>query len=325
MLPGATVPGSAPPKVATLPATLVDVQVSRKYLRQFVDSAVDSDDPVTDFILGTTITGKAHTSGTADLVLESDSHQARARVTFVGTAESRTEGRNGPVILYSDGHTEFEASKQLVWDSSGFRTLPATSTAQMVSATTSIESTLPGLRGRIVERVAWKRADETRPQVEAIAARHAEERINRALDQRVELSVATVRTMFAMKAPQFQYPGDTRPPVVQFSSTPSHLRMVMFRSEATLAQRELLPPPIEGDPDLVVRIHRSVVARSISEPGLMGPLVSQVLSPKVGQTASVKTGKKSPDYHFTWSADHTWLLVHFTAPSPPATLSVKAN
>jgi hypothetical protein len=299
---------------ARLPANLVYLQVSRDYLRKHVAQSVQSDDPVDDNILGTRLVGRASTSGQTNVELVDDPSQAVAVVTFTGTIDAKTLGYNGPVTLHNETQTDFTARKLLVLGDEGLRVLPTEARATSKTVTTDIDTKHAGVRGRIASRIAWDRVAKTRSQVEEIASEHAEDRIEQALDARVEESLADVRQLLMIKVPQLA--NSANPPRVQYSSTPYHIHIVVGRDSATLAEREMLPPPILGNPEIVVRMHRTIVLRALGDPSTLGPLVGQMLGPQ-------KSAKSGRQFESTWSPNRDWLVVTGTAKGPSAPVAAK--
>ena len=324
------------PEENVLPANLVYVQVSRRLLADYVERTVDRDTIVSDSILDTSITGTAHTQGKTDLVLDPDPNQAAAFLRFSGTIQSNTVGYNGPAILHSSSQTSFLAQKQLTLDSSGLHLQATVAKASTSSSTNGIEISLPGLRGRIGERVAWRRVNETRGQADAIAARHVEARIEAAVDQQINSALSKVHGTLATLLPRLPFDRDRAPPRVQFSTTGEHLVVVMYRPEATEAERKAQPPPIEGDPDIAARVHRTAFRRAMGDPDILSslaPMLANMLKNRAvpeGRTAAiigVKTPAEELGYDLMWSPDRQWLTLDYsqkrTVPpevSPPSSI-----
>ena len=156
----------AAPRLASefsaLPANLVYLRVSREFLENYVERAVHQNLPVRDCILGTKIIGEASTSGKTVVVLQPSDGQAVADVDFSGTVHARSRGLRAPVILHSIADTRFRARKRIVMGNPGLTVAPAKCSATTRSMTMRIDSYLPGLRGRLAERLAWRRVAEMR-------------------------------------------------------------------------------------------------------------------------------------------------------------------
>lgn len=311
-----------------LPASLITIQVSRAFLMQYVDRTVDTDEPLVDSILGTSINGRARTRGATDLALQTNPHQAVADVLFAGTIDSNTLGYNGPMVLHNTARTRFQARARIVLDSSGLQVLPSATQARTSSVTTGIDTDLPRLRGRIATRVGWQRAAETRSQVNEIAARHAEARVGRQLTARVNESLVDIRKMLAISLSKWAGGEGGAVPVMQLSSTPKCIAIVVQRGDATPEEHQLRPPVIEGEPLIAAQMHQTVVRRVLNDPEFrqaLTALVTQIRAPQpAGQKVAVSTpaAPNRADYELKWSADGNWLLLASPGNRRPPTREV---
>ena len=292
---------AAPQKDASpevVPTNLVYIRVSRRFLEQCMETAIEPETPVDDEILGTHLTGKATTLGSASLVLEPDETQAVFHITFSGTIQSETLGYNGPVVLHNDAVTKFLARKQVILSNDGLRGLPASVTAETTSTTGKIETRLTGLRGRIAQQVARRRSEELRPLADRIAAEHAAERIAAIFDGKVQAAAKQLEA--TLSGGCLKLPVDAReaPPLVRFRSAADHLEIIVHRPHPTAEALAIAPPSIEGNPEISVRVHRVVVRNVLTGGDLrtsLQGLLAGVLSgsPLKNGTGSEPVGNKS--------------------------------
>lgn len=308
---------------AVLPADLVHVRVSADYLRQRVERAIERQNAVNDVILGTQINGWATTVGRTGIKLEPSNDRALLNVTFAGTIRSRTVGSNGPAILHSYGETVFEARSRLTFENGGVRVTPATANARTNTTTSDIESTLPGLRGRIVERVAWRKSSEMRGQADHIAAQRASNRIAAALNQEMKQAAAGIEKALVENIRKLADEHDGKPSV-HFRSTPEYLHLIMRRAGA--ADDDLEPPAVVGNPHISVRVHRMVVRNALSDTQLAGvlrPLMTGLITSK--NTPQVLTADDAdPGFDIQWSADRNWMMIDYRLDrKTPANLAKK--
>ena len=152
------------------PAELLYIHVSRDFLAQSLRKSIERETQLDDTILDTRITGTSHTSGHERHHLAGSRRPGRGRNPFSRHRAFAPVGRNGPAILHNVASTPFQARKQFVIDAQGLHVMPAVVSAQTCSTTTDIQSTSPGLRGRVTQRVAWRRVEEMRAEADAIAA-----------------------------------------------------------------------------------------------------------------------------------------------------------
>jgi len=167
--------------------------------------------PIQREILGTRSTGVAecHGSVTCELVEHSTGAQLSCRVS--GTITSDTCGTNGPAIIQAHAHTDYTAYKLAIFDGHRFTTSPATVQLKTQIKVTGIGSSLPGLRGRIVRRVATKKSIESHAQAESITtdltAQELCQRIDVDFDERIQkLNLKIERNVSVLK--QFGITGE---------------------------------------------------------------------------------------------------------------------
>lgn len=124
--------------------------------------------PVDRIVLGTHSRGTAVCVGTVDCVLEEHPGGAEFVCHISGTITSHTRGLNGPAVICSSAETQYAAVKRIVFDGRQLSSGPAVLSASTDVDITGIGSTSPGLRGRIVQRVASRRAADSLLEAEAI-------------------------------------------------------------------------------------------------------------------------------------------------------------
>jgi len=238
----------------------VYVHVSERLVNRLGSRPVDNQRPVRDLILGTTIVGQARTQGlvTFDAVPAADRMVLELRMT--GAAQSRTTGYNGPVRIGSSGVTTLSAAQTIALSAANFSAGPTRTAADTETRIRSIDKTGGRFGERLVERVAWKRARQQQSQAEAIAARHAEQRLA------AEFSAETAR---ALAAGRRTYEQQLRAPLMRRDFLPSQMQF-QSRSDAVdwagafATRRQLaastLPPPIRLPYDAALQIHESGVS-----------------------------------------------------------------
>lgn len=304
------------------PNELVFIRVSREYLSETLKRAVERDTEVNDVILETRLTGSSHTSGTSDVVLIEDANRAVAEIRFTGTVHSKTVGRNGPATLQSTSSSTFVARKQFILDERGLTVMPAVVAANSCSNTHDIRTSLPGLRGRVAEKVAWRRSGEMRAEADQIAARHVEERIAREFDDYANPRLEKVRGKLLANVGQLPAADDGEPMKLSFQSTPTHIQIVALRGNAT-AVAKVVPPAIEGNPKVAVHVHRAIVGRVLSDPAVresITMLVSQMMTSPL-QPGTVQAKPELPKYQMHWTDDKSWMVFEYNPPVAKANVT----
>lgn len=189
------------------------LRLSEDFFDGVVDRDVDRLTPVAEVILGTPVSGQARTVGRPTVNLLPDDSQAVFEVVLTGTTVSRTTGRNRSAIIYSHATTDFQATKQVVFDPQrGFRAQPATVDARTQLVTDGIGSTSRSrLVDRMVRRRAWQEVQRNRPQAQAIAQAKAKARIQEFFDQRLEEGLARLnRATYLRSVLATLVPGESR-------------------------------------------------------------------------------------------------------------------
>ena len=110
------------------PNLLVDA--SARFVAAGMAQSLDYTQPLDDFILGATVTGQGHTTGTMDAELVADPHRAAVRLLVQGRTEMDTVARQRRVTVWGDGVTTFSAFKTLTFGQTGFSSGLASSSAR---------------------------------------------------------------------------------------------------------------------------------------------------------------------------------------------------
>lgn len=235
------------------------VRASARLVERAGQRPVFETQPVEDCILGTSISGCATTTGTVQFRLCPNNDQISLCAVLSACADSQTIGYNGPVKIGATGRTCFTGTKQIWLSDDQFTTTPA-----VVSATTntnihSIQKTGGRLGHKLVERIAWKRAGESKHKSEYVAARHAEERVARNLNTQVAEAIAEGRGRYEQRV---------QAPLTRRDLMPDYFRA--WSSDAWLGVETLVgaegqlsaygpPPAYASQSDVSFRLHESSV------------------------------------------------------------------
>jgi hypothetical protein len=237
------------------PNVLIDA--SEQFIAAGIEDPVNDVGPVTDVILGTRISGTAHTVGIVNAELGNSSRNAAIDILMMGTAYSNTVGYNGPAVIHSSGVTGLAGRKRLVLDEFGLRAYPAASNALTRTTVTGIGVNAKFLKN-MIQKIATKRVYESKSQAEAIAGRHAQTRLNTRMDaQAVNLIAQGNRDFWA----KFRNPllrVGAFPEQIHFSSWNDRLMIRAMRAD-TYQLGATTPPPAAPSTDVAVRFHESTV------------------------------------------------------------------
>jgi hypothetical protein len=301
---------------AAVPAALVYVRVSRRFLEDYVERSVRKRDPVRDCILGARIVGESETRGKTQLTLLPSSGRLLGRISFEGTVHSVTRGYKGPVIIHNVSDSTFKAHKTIAMDDSGLRVAPATATAQTQLRLTGVNSTLPRLRGRIATRIGWRRASQSHGQAEAITADHTADDVRQDFDERINRSMAKVQRVLGSKIPELEHGRRPMATDVRFRSSKDSVEVAILREDATAEAYKLRPPPAKENSDIAVRVHRTLFTTAMEDPELMqnlSPLFQKLLEARADRLendrAKSASGGAAPNP--SWEVNRGWLSLDF--------------
>ena len=214
---------------------------------------------ITDNILGTSIRGDAHTTGNVDVATIPSEDRAVLQFRSRGRSTSQNVGNNGPAVIRSTGNTDFTATKRVLLSNEAFVSEPARAVARNRSDIHSISKRGGGLGSRMVANQGWQQARQRQPRTDAIAAEHAEERIERRFNEDVNRELREARERYEEEYLRPLARRGRLPEEVRFRSDENSLAI-----EATQASGGELgapgPPPEQPQGhDLTLRLHESAV------------------------------------------------------------------
>ena len=245
--------------------------VSAKLLNAAMGRDVDDTAPVRDNILGTSIHGTGRTTGKVTVELVPTEDQATIVTVMKGTNVADTIGYNGPVVIHSDGTTDLTTRKQILIDGEHVWTLPSQADAVVHSHIRSI-CARNGMR--LIENIAWKRARRQKCQADAIAARHAEQRVSERYDEEVDELIGTSNDDLQKKVRSPLLERGVYPTELQYSTDVNFLNVSMLQAGALDLGATTTPPEVVADADLRVRVHESMI-NNFTSGALAGMLIHE--------------------------------------------------
>ncbi len=256
--------GQAPALIAAVREELARpnlfVTASQRLVTTGIDEPVDETEPVRDQILGTDLYGVGHTLGHISLALvPSDSH-AVFDITYLGVTRTRNTGYNGPVVIFSNGTTGIGARKRVWVNASGVHSHRARANAATRSEILDIQ---PQRGGRMVERIAWRKAMQQKHLAEAVASRRAEARASQRMDARASKLLDEANDGFHRQFRQPLVERNLFPRQLQFGSVADALRIAWLQAGAAQLAAPAEPPEAVAGADLTLRIHESMVNNAI--------------------------------------------------------------
>lgn len=229
---------------------------SAEFLSAGLAGPIDRTEPVRDNILGTDIRGQGRTVGRTVVELVPDERFAVIDLLMEGTNRSRHVGYNGPVRIFSDANTSLAARKRIWIDANGVHSFPAVSDAKTANR---IRGLCAVRGGRLIERFARRRAAQQEPLAEAIAAQHAEVRLNRRIDDEAGEEIPRLHRAFVEK---FRRPLLDRrlfPRLLKFSTSADSLRTVAIAADDSQLAAPAPPPAPSQAGQVLLAVHESLV------------------------------------------------------------------
>jgi len=158
---------------------------------------VQSRDPVDRMILGTRAIGTSQTVGTMRVVLDERSEAPAINILFDGQTYTWTNGRNGPATIRCRTATTSHCSRRIVFTlDRGFVAHPPHVSTTSHLVVDQIQTELPGLRGRLVRRVAQRRSQESYGQAKAIVDQQTKADIRREFETSVDQYLVALNQQF---------------------------------------------------------------------------------------------------------------------------------
>jgi len=232
------------------------IELSRSLVSAGLAGPIDEPTPIRDVILGTTIRGTGQTEGELSVEFLPDEEDAVVDLVMLARTESTNVGYNGPVRIYSQGTTDLGARKRLLISAEGIRALPSVAEA---ATRTKIQGVRAVRGGRIVEKIAWRKVCQSKRQAEAISSQHAEERLNRRIDQQAAEMVRDANEGFHNRFRRPLWERRILPDPLRFSTTEDAVRVVGLTAGPTQLAAPNDPPKLEKPLDLSVRVHESMI------------------------------------------------------------------
>ena len=290
---------------------MVYVRLSRSFLQRVVQREVRQRKPVNDFILGSTITGTSETNGSTELVLQPNAQHGELEIRLSGVVSYRTVASHGPVEIYANGAAQFAAAKAVWIDQDGVATGRAATNVINTSTITGVQSSLPGLLGRIARRIGSRRAALNRPLADAIGGQHLERQINDGFNQIADGEIAQAWANLRTQVAALPADDPLCPSAWQVSTTADALKIVVLGRGGG----ERVPPPEDADTrsDVVVRVHAAALSHALADENLRKLWRLVATSPAAAESPST-----APSPTMSWSNDERWLSISWSENSSAA-------
>lgn len=242
----------------------VHAEVSEHFLSRVASESIDRVGPVKDCILGTSIRGTGHTTGSVAIETLSSPSRAAVLIHLAGITLSETCGYNDPVVIRSSGTTPFTATKRIELEDANFWNYPTRVSAKTSTITRSVQKQGGGFGSKIIAKIGEKKVTEKKPQANYIASRHAEERIAEKLEKDLLPKLQDARYEYEH---QFKKPlamRDAEPQSIVFSSTDHSLSLDLLQAVRGELGADTPPTAFPEGYDVALRVHETGAANFAS-------------------------------------------------------------
>src|SRR4051812_21654741 len=254
--------GQAPEVVAAVQKDLAQpnafINISTDYISAGANR-IDRCEPESDCILGTSTHGTAHTNGIVNVISVPSDDKAVLELKSFGHIFSQDVGFNGPAVIHSTSDTDFTSTKRVELADPAFKAGPARVSANTNTHVHSIAKQGGGLGSRLVSRIGWRKAGQTKGQVDSIASQHAAGRVESQFDREVTDRLAKTRERYEndYRRP-LERSGDV-PEYIRFSSSHSGLAMEVVQANRTQLAAPGAPRDAASKHDVAMRLHETAV------------------------------------------------------------------
>ena len=272
----------------------VRVAVAQEFISKVTSESIDRTDPMTDYILGTTVHGTSHTIAELAVVPAESREGVRLLTRLEGNARTWGRGYNGPVRANMAGTAELLATSEIVFGPEGFR---LEGTDAVVSATGRPTSMWTVYRSRVlnglVTRVGRKRAARTQEIGDCIASRHAEQRLERQVGDEVAARLAGMQRDYVTRFRNPLLRRDAFPPFFHTESDAETARAAVLIAAAHQLGAPSDPPTLDSPAAFALQLHESVV-NNLAATLLAGKTVSEMEIRKFIDQLFGRTATESP-------------------------------
>jgi len=221
-----------------------------------VAGPVDETEPVSDVILGTCVQGTGRTVGQTESRLVPHPACGVFDAVLLATNHGSTVGSHPPVCIYSCDTSLIGACKRFWMDEAGVHAFPAVSRVD----TSSTISDIRDMKGRqMVEKIAWRKACKQEAEADAIASMHAQQRVNRRIDDEAAPALEKANTDYEAKVRRPLGERLAFPRRLGFSTTADGIVSIGWQSGPDQLAAPSDAPELRVPSELSVRIHESAV------------------------------------------------------------------
>ncbi len=231
------------------------VSISDRLASAGVNTLVDQQVPVSEFIRGTQIVGQAQFTARINLSFIPDSQRAVGLIRLTGNADSDNTAIRKKVRVYSVGTTCFQASKAIYISPEGLTSSPAQADADTQSQITGVSHWLG-----LIRRIAGRVAEKARPEGEQIASQKVAKQVAQQMDDQAVPLLKKANDQLDGPVETLLRNWDVYPRWLALNTTHQDLRLGALHVTPLHLAANTRPPAVTGRFDLLARVHESLAA-----------------------------------------------------------------
>ena len=237
----------------------IAVRVSDDFLTQVVGRDIARTEPVSDVILGTSLTGTAVMTGAVSAKLIPSESDAQIEINLAGKVDTKNDGVNGPVRLKSESEGTVSLSRILTVTGSGIEFSDTTSDVSLTTKITDMTA-----KSDLALKVGKKQSVKKKPQADRIAKEKLRRRVTEQFESEMEGMKSNASSKLLSEAKPVLQRLALSPPEQKWSSSTEQIALdVIFRSSSQLSAVNA-PSGFKTDFLFAAQIHESVIENAFT-------------------------------------------------------------
>jgi hypothetical protein len=236
---------------ANYPNVLIDV--SSRFVSAGISVPLNSCDPITDCIVGASISGQGQTIGNMTASLAHHPNHAAIQLNVKGNTFTSTVGTKDRVKFRSKGVIPFAAQRTLMFDKYGF-------TASITSGCASSDNrpqcvTAP--RSKLVRRIAWRQLQNSKNQADQEIAQHTGPQVRKQLQDDSQKVIDEANAAYYTHFRQPLEEIGRFPQHLNFATANNKLKIILLKAAEGQVGADVPAPAFDLQHDIGLRIHES--------------------------------------------------------------------
>lgn len=211
--------------------------------------------PINESILGTSVRGQGSISGKSYANFVPAQGKAEIKLIVDIDMKSTTTGQQSPVTLSTDTTGTMRGEKTIVFTPEGVSVTPARTKADLKANIHNIRVN----GGPVVQNVARNQIQQRRGASQAEAQRRAERRMDGRIDDQLNPRIAEMNANYNTKIRTPLMKTGLFPRIFDVASTTDDIGFAMLVGDPTQVGAAAPVAPLEGKPDVFVRVHQSAL------------------------------------------------------------------